>query len=745
MANFLDYSGLAYYHSKLIDYVDSIKSPFEAGEGEGSAQFINAETYANNDYCLAIGYNTQANGYVSHAEGISTIALGEASHVEGIGGNAVGDYTHVEGNSGGYRPIFKPTWTISGTANTTTYTTTATVITNDWGIYDIVEYNGKYAYITNIFLNNGSTVKFNTNITLSNSAITDGKITVYPGNIAVGNGAHVEGSSTIAYGTDSHAEGRATRAINPYSHTEGYATKALGDYSHAEGSGCKTTAAGAHAEGYNTTANGQYSHTEGYSTIVNHHFSHAEGYSTQANGQYSHAEGYYSRTHAPFSHVEGTYNYAYGDASHAAGTNCQTLSSAAYSTATGMYVIANNQAMVAMGKYNKYQSNDNIAFVIGNGNASVRSNAFWVTWDGDVGTAKGILSTSEELTLTELRSKVNSNTLTPGKTYVTEILQNGYSRKLILIALTNSVLSEDGYLIAEASAPKLWVSDYDYDNEYFEEDNEYYQFSGQTFEYNQHTYYLWEKYEYDNNTSKYEKVDPGAAYSAILTDTRVPQSVSKTFYLDGDGTPLPPGEEQDAVFIETLNVYEPAYIISPDEEEEYADAETYRNILTRYESGGGASFIAQVKYMLNFDATKFENSWATNICTTNSDLVTNGVIYWMRDQWGNEAPFNFKDYQLLGGLENVYLFGGQQDNSETGRVYCNKVMPYYENSKLVAPGICFRNDCHGNIVFPGPACGADFYNNPAINNSLIVPRSEQGKLHVFCIEDFITSLQFDTY
>ena len=153
-------------------------------------------------------------------------------------------------------------------------------------------------------------------------------------------------ANTGAIGTGSHSEGYGTTAGGYYSHAEGGYTKAFGQYSHAEGRDTSTKGSYSHAEGRDTTAYGDYSHAEGGYTKALVQYSHAEGYSTTAQGDYSHAEGGYTKAFGQYSHAEG------------------------YNT------IANTSYGLVCGKYND-QSTTGL-FVVGDGTASKRSNAFRV-------------------------------------------------------------------------------------------------------------------------------------------------------------------------------------------------------------------------------------------------------------------------------------------------------------------------------------------------------------------------------
>ena len=154
----------------------------------------------------------------------------------------------------------------------------------------------------------------------------------------IGNYATAEGNNTVSSNWATHAEGVGCQATGHSSHAEGNNTKAEGDCSHAEGAGCQAANQKCHAEGEDSVASG--------------HTTHAEGFHTSASGMYgAHSEGYY------------------------------TAASGSYSHAEGMHTVSNTAASHAGGKYNKEMTTSD-AFVIGNGSAGGRSNAFRVTFAG---------------------------------------------------------------------------------------------------------------------------------------------------------------------------------------------------------------------------------------------------------------------------------------------------------------------------------------------------------------------------
>ena len=196
--------------------------------------------------------------------------------------------------------------------------------------------------------------------------------------------------ANIGYGSGNNQSGGTSNA--PY-YTFGrrQSGSAVGNYSVAEGVDTTASGAGSHAEGASyvgITASGMGSHAEGYSgyyTITASGVgSHAEGAAnygnTEASGEGSHAEG--SRTTAIgfASHAEGNHTIAEGNNSHAEGRDAHAIGTASH--ASGIGTIAEGNWQTVLGCYNIADTTS--AFIIGNGGADNRKNAFIVDKNGDV-------------------------------------------------------------------------------------------------------------------------------------------------------------------------------------------------------------------------------------------------------------------------------------------------------------------------------------------------------------------------
>ena len=51
----------------------------------------------------------------------------------------------------------------------------------------------------------------------------------------------------------------------------------------------------------------------------------------------------------------------------------------------------------------------------------------------------------------------------------------------------------------------------------------------------------------------------------------------------------------------------------------------------------------------------------------------------MKDEWGNECPYDFKNIQFKESDVFLYTFGGTTDNSLTGGCHHNTMMGYVLN------------------------------------------------------------------
>ena len=104
----------------------------------------------------------------------------------------------------------------------------------------------------------------------------------------------------------------------------------------------------------------------------------------------------------------------------------------------------------------------------------------------------------------------------------------------------------------------------------------------------------------------------------------------------------------------------------------------------------------EIKYCINNDVNRF--AWA--------DIENGkGVIYYMKDEWNNECPYDFKNIQFKKSGVFLYTFGGSADNSLTRGCHHNTMMLYTVGSVIILNSNTFGIGCYGNTF------GNDCFNN----------------------------------
>lgn len=361
--------------SLLMNNDNTVTEPDDANTGipvysEGIPQAngigsfaVGAGTKAEGHASMAEGINTKA-GYVrndktrnvgSHAEGINTYAKSSSSHAEGFYTQSLASNSHSEG--------FKTTVNSDGWSGHAEGR--QTVVNGKAGHAEgyLTQTNGTEAHAEGMSTKaEGDRAHAEGENTIAGVKVGDtfNEVTVTDGNRVNYRASHAEGIETKAYMKGSHAEGGDTTASGSYSHAEGDRTKATGSAGHAEG--CLTTAGyRSHAEGEKTIAGGSDTTSKA---------AHAEGISTQATGGGSHAEGKETIATGLYAHAEGLGSHASGTASHAGGQS----------------TIAQWDNSTVVGQFNKTtglsNTNSSPLFIVGNGNATNKSNAFEVYKDG---------------------------------------------------------------------------------------------------------------------------------------------------------------------------------------------------------------------------------------------------------------------------------------------------------------------------------------------------------------------------
>lgn len=198
---------------------------------------------------------------------------------------------------------------------------------------------------------------------------------------ALGKASAIFGSKAQATGSRAFAEGSGTIASGAHAHAEGCDTWASGDDAHAEGWGTLASGAQSHAEGTGTMASGKYSHAEGDGTKASGYASHAEGYQTKATSTNAHAEGNNTQATGEHSHAQGFYTIASGLASSATGYETQAKGN--HATTMGKGTIASGNFSLARGRYNREDTEDKYADIVGNGEQGFPSNCYTLDWYGN--------------------------------------------------------------------------------------------------------------------------------------------------------------------------------------------------------------------------------------------------------------------------------------------------------------------------------------------------------------------------
>lgn len=338
------------------------------GNSDGYVRVGQKNETAIGDKATAEGYDTTASGQYSHAEGYCNISSGDYSHVEGYTNIASGNNSHAEG--GGNILVHRNHVLHVSSYNPNNHTFSFDSTDSKFSIAfsrlvvgEIIVIRNAHYYNENLFFHIASIDSSTNSITVLED-IPDTNFSVSYAAAIVPNdcyGQHAEGAGNIAHGDFSHVEGYQNISNGNSSHAEGQGTTALHDQSHAEG--CETTASGtaSHAEGLRATASGHYSHAEGQNTTASGDYSHAEGFYTNANSKAGHTEGYRTTAKDFYTHAEGYQTTASNFASHAGGKN--------------------NKAMAEYGSANNKAGD---VFVLGNGSETEKSNAFRVTYAGEV-------------------------------------------------------------------------------------------------------------------------------------------------------------------------------------------------------------------------------------------------------------------------------------------------------------------------------------------------------------------------
>ena len=113
-----------------------------------------------------------------------------------------------------------------------------------------------------------------------------------------------------------------------------------------------------------------------------------------------------------------------------------------------------------------------------------------------------------------------------------------------------------------------------------------------------------------------------------------------------------------------------------------------------------------IKYSINNDVNRF--AWAD---TVNGK----GVIYYMKDEWGNECPYDFKNIQFKKSDVFLYTFGGTTDDSLAGGCRQNIMLAYMSSSVITLNFNTFGVNCYYNTF--GNSCIFNTFGDNCNNNT----------------------------
>jgi len=225
------------------------------------------------------------------------------------------------------------------------------------------------------------------------------------------------GCGTTASGEQSAAFGYGTVAKGAMSVTMGLNCSAEGMFSFAGGQSTKATGTSAMAFGGNAVAAGPSSVAiNSAATTSNGSDSFAAG-SCTTSGNCSFAAGMESKANSWGSIALGLRCETNGNNSVAIGEDCTASSAGSIAIGTGIRTHANGSNLVALGRYNDYNSNDlTYVLVVGNGSGdNSRSNALTIDRDGNVVIA-GTLSCGAVITSEASTAAYNADNSVP-RTY----------------------------------------------------------------------------------------------------------------------------------------------------------------------------------------------------------------------------------------------------------------------------------------------------------------------------------------
>jgi len=409
------------------------------------------QTLAEGPTAHAEGLMTWARAEAAHAEGLSNTAYAPSSHAEGSGTKALNEYSHAEGgntiaaNSGahaeGYFTVASGYFSHAGGSFTIASGFSQTVI----GAYNIPNGDSTISHISfvdrddyvfiigngtspplvnsnafavswkgNVFIDSGITLglgdyadEISNDETLADAShstlVSEWAIKNYIGSaiisgITASASTFLQLTDTIdSYSTDrilfESADGVVDSDNLKWNNT--YKNLTIGDGEIITPGLTNTVIIGT-----GVTLSSNYSYGLGYGVIVSGEGGFASGRETTAGGAWSNASGYFTEALGDYSFAGGFQSNSYGDNSFSYGS--RNTSSGDTTTSFGYQSQALGYSQFVIGLWNEPNGDhthigvfgidrDEYAFIIGNGEGgSTRSNAFSVSWKGNVFITSGL-------------------------------------------------------------------------------------------------------------------------------------------------------------------------------------------------------------------------------------------------------------------------------------------------------------------------------------------------------------------
>ena len=429
-----------------------------------------------------------------------------------------------------------------------------------------------------------------------------------------------------------------------------------------------------------TRAKGAYSHAEGQYTFTYADAAHSEGNNTHAHAPFSHAEGLGTKTNPDIigQHVEGYYN---ADSDGVKVIGCGTADDA---RVNAVEVKQDGRVFVkGLGNFNGTNSNEaaDLAHVV---DSKANSNDVYNKTELD-----NILNDRDDLFVVRLNTKSASDTHHGSGDRSFENIVDAIANNKECIAI-QQFLHYHSYCVFYLSAA---VNDVFGTTE-----------TRRSIEF------------YRNNESGNIEIltyNPDKTYSIVEHNKKYNPMVETTYsdLIDlRNNSQLVPGQQYritDYVTTTTQSDTQSAghqfdiIVIADDVNILNENARAIQHDGDTYFSNSDLN-AWEIKYCLDNNTNKFE--WAD---------VNNGkgVIYYMKDEWDNECPYDFKNikFKPFGFDDNVmyYTFGQYDttDSSLNGNCYNNIVKDYTNSGKTRINLIHFGDNCCFNTI------GNDNFNN----------------------------------